>query len=123
MVEEITKLLKIASEKAGIIDPAIHLEHPEDINHGDFSSNVAMVHAKTLKVNPKVLAEKIVEEFNNLVSDSDAKENILSAVVAGPGFINFKIADSFFINKIVEISKDKKALENFGKIKIDSEKK
>ncbi len=117
MIEEITKLLKIASEKVGITDPLIKLEHPDDISHGDFSSNVAMVHAKALKVNPKALAEKIVEEFNNLVSASDSKDNILPAEVAGPGFINFKIADSFFINKIVEISKNKKTLENFGKNK------
>jgi arginyl-tRNA synthetase len=122
MTEEITKLLKLASENVGIINPLIKLEHPDDISHGDFSSNVAMVYAKALKVNPKVLAEKIVEEFNSLVSTSDAKENILEAVVAGPGFINFKLADSFFINKIVEISNDKKGLEDFGKIKKDSSK-
>lgn len=123
MTQEITKLLIQACEKVGITNPLIKLEHPEDINHGDFSSNVAMVYAKALKVNPKVLADKIVLEFNNFLAKSDAKDSILPATVAGPGFINFKIADSFFINKIVEISKDKKALENFGKIKIDSGKK
>lgn len=123
MTEEITKLLIQACEKVGITNPLIKLEHPEDISHGDFSSNVAMVYAKALKVNPKVLAEKIVLEFNNFLAKSDAKDSILPATVAGPGFINFKIADSFFINKIVEISRDKKALEDFGKNNSDKGKK
>ncbi len=114
MIKEITKLLIEATEKVGISDAKIELVHPEDMNHGDFSCNVAMVYAKTLKVNPKALAEKIVE----LCKERDLK-NIKAIEVAGPGFINFKIKDSYFTNEILKISKD---IENFGKIDLDKGK-
>ncbi len=117
MTEEITKLLIQACEKVGITNPLIKLEHPDDISHGDFSSNVAMVHAKALKVNPKVLAEKIVLEFNSLVSASDSKDNILPAEVAGPGFINFKLGQKAITDNTrnVILLKDKFGAQEIGK--------
>lgn len=114
MIKEITKILKEATEKVGISDARIELVHPEDMNHGDFSCNVAMVYAKALKMNPKALAEKIVE-----YAKASGGENIKSIEIAGPGFINFKIKDSYFSNEIIKISKD---VENFGKIDIDKGK-
>ena len=85
------------------------------MSHGDFSSNISMVHAKALKISPKVLAEKLVEECKkNLPAD------ITSVEVAGPGFINFKVADSYFSKKILEVLKD---AENFGKLASDKGKK
>jgi arginyl-tRNA synthetase len=115
MVEEITKALIQASIEVGISSPSIKLEHPEDISHGDFSSNVAMVHAKVLKVNPSILAEKIVKEINKNLPD------MLDGVsVALPGFINFKIKDSYFSKEIIEKSKN---LEDFGRNKNDNGKK
>ncbi len=115
MIKTITEQLKKSSEKAGISDPFIKLDHPEDIKYGDFSSNIAMMHAKSLGVSPKVLAEKIIEEFKK-----EIPENVESVEIAGPGFINFKIADTYFANQIIEVSKD---LENFGKIKLDDGKR
>lgn len=115
MIKVITELLRNAAEKAGIQDPVIHLEHPEDMSHGDFSSNISMVHAKSMKISPKVLAEKIVDECKkNLPAD------VISVEVAGPGFINFKVADSYFSKKILEVSKD---AENFGRLASDKGKK
>lgn len=114
MNEVIIKSLEKASQKAGITAPNINPDHPADISHGDFSSNVAMVHAKALKISPKVLADKIVAEIN-----SDLPNIVESVSAAGPGFINFKIKDEFFAKEILNISKD---LENFGKIKKDSGK-
>jgi arginyl-tRNA synthetase len=114
MNEVIIKALEKASIKAGIAEPKVKIEHPEDVSHGDFSSNVAMVYARELKISPKVLAEKIVTELN-----ADLPDIVDSVSIAGPGFINFKIKDKFFVKEILEISKD---LENFGKIKRDAGK-
>ena len=36
------------------------VEHPEDLENGDYSTNVAMVCAKNMGANPKELAEKKV---------------------------------------------------------------
>jgi len=115
-MEEISKILTKACIKAGIEKPVVKLEHPEDMNHGDFTTNIAMVNAKTLKLSPKVLAENIVKE----VEKGDVIERI---EVAGPGFINIKIVDSYFVNAIASLSKDKNSLTSFGKITRDNGRK
>jgi len=86
------------------IDEAVHslglppcemlIEHPGDISHGDYSTNVAMVLAKGAGVSPKDLAEKIAgalrEKYIPFVSLVE---------VAGPGFINITLDPSFFVQQ------------------------
>lgn len=115
MNKVITELLKNAAQKVGIQDPVVSLEHPEDMSYGDFSSNIAMMYAKSMKIAPKVFAEKIAEECR-----TDLPAEIVSVDIAGPGFINFKVADSYFSKEILEVSKD---AENFGKLASDKGKK
>jgi arginyl-tRNA synthetase len=89
------------NDQAAISKNAFKIEYPENPEHGDFSCNVAMVFAKGLKSAPKVLAEKIVTELEkDLTSDLNFVESIS---VAGLGFINFKIKDRVFAEKILEI--------------------
>lgn len=95
--EKIKNEIKKSLEKLGL-ESEIHLEHPEDLSHGDYSTNVAMTMAKSLGKNPKELAEEIV---------AGIKGDLFSKVeVAGPGFINFYFSDSFFIEEIKNIDKD-----------------
>ncbi len=115
MIEILKKALIQAIEKQGIENPTTNLEHPEDNTFGDFSTNIALAYSKQLKVSPKVLAEKIVEDLK------DQKiENVIGIEIAGPGFINFKVSDEYFAQEIMKVSKD---LENFGKISTDKGKK
>jgi arginyl-tRNA synthetase len=67
----------------------IAVEPPRDASHGDVASNVAMVLAKPLGTNPRALAETIVAE---LCKDGD----VAAAEVAGPGFVNLRLADGFW---------------------------
>lgn len=77
------------------------LEYPTDFAHGDLSSNVAMVHAKISKQNPKELAQMIVEKLNS------QKISVLEKVeIAGPGFINFHLSREFFTKNISQILKE-----------------
>jgi arginyl-tRNA synthetase len=62
------------------------IEHPRDKSHGDFSSNIAMLYAKFLKMPPRALAERIIAEL-------PALDGIKKVEVAGPGFVNFYLAD------------------------------
>lgn len=111
MIKVIEEMLKKSGLEAGITNPVVHLEHPEDISYGDFSSNIAMVYAKELKLSPKVLAEKIVGEcIKNLPKD------IISVEVAGPGFINIKLSDEYFVHEALSII-DKGV--NYGKMESD----
>ena len=104
LIKEALKSLEINSET----DFAV--EHPADLKMGDYSTNVAMVYAKDLKMNPKDLAEKIVEELNkNKISEIEKIE------VAGPGFINFYLSKVFFANSLNEIIDNEKFGSNNSK--------
>ncbi|MGJ8529646.1 arginine--tRNA ligase [Maritalea sp.] len=61
------------------------VEPPRDASHGDLSCNAAMVLSKTLKSNPRQIAEKLVAEF-------ESDEQVTNIDVAGPGFINFTLS-------------------------------
>ena len=68
---------------------AIVLERPKQAAHGDLACNIAMQLAKPLKQNPRALAEAIIAA---LQSDAAATSSIASAEIAGPGFINLRVA-------------------------------
>ena len=75
-------------QSEGVLDselsPVINIERTRDPLHGDFSTNLAMMLAKPAKMNPRQLAEKIINQLaaNSLVTKVE---------IAGPGFINFFI--------------------------------
>jgi arginyl-tRNA synthetase len=72
-------------------DPArVVVERARDAQHGDYQSNIAMVLAKAARKNPRELAQALVAALpaNSLVAD---------AIVAGAGFINFRLVkDAWF---------------------------
>jgi len=70
---------------------AVVLERPRDPAHGDIACNIAMQLAKPLKMNPRELATRIV---GALLADPAAIGLIEAADVAGPGFINLRVAAS-----------------------------
>jgi arginyl-tRNA synthetase len=65
------------------------VEPPRDPAHGDLSSNAAMVVAKPLGKNPREVALALAAHF---AADPD----VLSVEPAGPGFLNFRIADKLW---------------------------
>lgn len=73
------------------LTPTVVLERPRDPSHGDIACNIAMQLAKQLKMNPRELATKIVAA---LLDNPAGKALIDSADIAGPGFINLRVAAS-----------------------------
>lgn len=65
--------------------PVIKVERPRSREHGDWATNVAMQLAKRAGVKPRDLAEL-------LASRLEATEGIVSAEVAGPGFLNIRLS-------------------------------
>jgi arginyl-tRNA synthetase len=57
--EQIQKAIQSAVAELGMEVGEIVLEHPGELSHGDYASNVAMALAKGAGVKPKDLAEKI----------------------------------------------------------------
>ena len=65
------------------------LERPRDPAHGDFACNVALQLGKRLRRNPRELATQLVEALQALPKFG---ESVRAAEVAGPGFINLRLA-------------------------------
>ncbi|MBO5739918.1 MAG: arginine--tRNA ligase [Alphaproteobacteria bacterium] len=73
------------NEKLGT---SVNLEVPRNRDFGDFSTNAAMVMAKSAGKNPRELAAEILPKITELDFVADAS-------IAGPGFINIKLKDEF----------------------------
>src|SRR3546814_4838446 len=78
---------------------AVAVEPPRDPAHGDLATNAAMVLAKGAKTNPRALAEKIAEKLGAL-------DEVASAEIAGPGFINLRLNDSTWRAELAAIHAD-----------------
>lgn len=74
----------------------VPLEIPKDSSFGDFATTLALQLSKSVKQNPRALAEKIVNE----IMSSHESKYIESASVAGPGFINFKLSNRWLVQTI-----------------------
>jgi len=83
----------------------------DNLSHGDYSSNAALVLAKKVGKNPREVAEDIK---NKIKSDLFSKIE-----VAGPGFVNFFISEEYLQKALAEILKQK---EKYGNLKIGKQK-
>jgi arginyl-tRNA synthetase len=92
--------------------PLIGVEHPIHIEHGDYSSNAAMLLAKHLKRSPMHIAMEIQQKFEELGNLEWLFDKI---VVAPPGFLNFYVDWQVWSSrkfKIPEIIKTKVLIEH-----------
>jgi arginyl-tRNA synthetase len=87
---------RLAARVGEAVGEHVELERPKDPAHGDFATNVAMRSAKALGRPPRELAQELAEKVVEL-------EEIDSAEVAGPGFLNLRVGDRFFLDALAEI--------------------
>ncbi len=89
--------------------PNVILETPKDKTHGDYSTNMAMQLARVAKKAPRMIADAIIENFS--------KENVSidKIEIAGPGFINFYLNNSYMTDLIPTILE---AGEQYGESKV-----
>ena len=77
---------------------AVTVERPRNPEHGDYATNLALQLAKKVGVNPRDLAGWLADALK-------AIDGIASADVAGPGFVNLRIAASaqgVIINNVID---------------------
>lgn len=87
----------------------ISIEKPKEENHGDFSTNVAMQLAKTLKKPPIIIAKSIIDNI-------DFKNTHISKIeCAGAGFINFFLSHNWLYEALKQIQTQK---QNYGNVNI-----
>ncbi|TDM13476.1 arginine--tRNA ligase [Macrococcus bovicus] len=103
LIEEI----KAAILKAELVTevPEIKIETPKDTANGDYASNIAMVLTKLAKRNPREIAQLIVDNLDA------SKAHVEKVEIAGPGFINFYMDNSYLTDIISQVLSQQ---EKFG---------
>ncbi|MFZ4618992.1 MAG: arginine--tRNA ligase [Bacteroidota bacterium] len=92
----------------------VKFDKPKVEAHGDLTTNVAMVLAKSVGKNPRQVAQSIVDKLT--INDS-----FLSGVeIAGPGFINFRFSNGYVVESAKKILKQN---SSFGRSDIANGKK
>lgn len=104
--EEIIDLIKKAILALNISEkdiPIFTMEHPDEMNHGDYATNVALVLSKKLKKSPEEIAKQVVEKIQEALRQAQDNSSIQKISIAGPGFINFYLTDEYFVGRVGEI--------------------
>jgi arginyl-tRNA synthetase len=87
---------------------------PTQQNHGDYTTNVAMILAKKLKQKP-------IDVANEIITNLEYDKNVIEKIeIAGPGFINFYFVPAYNTQIVKDILAKK---ENYGKSQKYSGKK
>ena len=81
---------------ADTLPPDFVVERPKTREHGDFATNAAMLLAKAARSNPRALAQALVTAL-------PASDDVASVEIAGPGFINFKLAPVAYQREVVNV--------------------
>ncbi len=105
--EKIKKSIEYALLELELPVGGILLEHPNELSHGDYSTNVALMIAKREGKQPREIAEQIRGAIaGNLPEEVEKME------IAGAGFINFYLTKEFFEDSLEKILQEQK---DFGK--------
>ncbi|MGD6794034.1 arginine--tRNA ligase [Metabacillus indicus] len=116
--ERLKDEIKASVLKAGLAEesqiPDVILELPKEKAHGDYSTNMAMQLARVAKKAPRAIAEDIVASFDK------GKASIEKIEIAGPGFINFYMNNSYLTDLIPSILE---AGEAYGEVNIGNNEK
>ncbi len=91
------QLERIAELLTGEAIGGVQLDRPRNSDHGDLSTNLALVLAKPLKQSPRSVAETIIQKLDLPAA------GLRSAEIAGPGFINFRYAAGRVQSGLTEI--------------------
>ncbi len=95
MVKKAVQELK-KEKKAEFKLPEIEIEYSKNIIFGDYTTNIAMILAKSLKENPLIIAHKIIQLLGE-------KKFLAKVEAVAPGYINFHLAEKYLQTKLEEI--------------------
>ena len=74
----------------------VAVEPPREAGHGDVATNAALLLAKDSGLAPRALAEMIAERLRS-------RPGVAAVEIAGPGFVNLRLADDFWRARLKEI--------------------
>lgn len=96
-------LRDIVAEKGWEWPEKAVLEIPRDTKHGDLATNLAMVLSRQAKAAPREVAATLMAAL------CEKFPGVVSAEMAGPGFINFTFAPSFWQGVVLDVEKQGRA--------------
>ncbi len=102
ILEALGRLVETGELPSGLDTDAVAVEPPKDPAHGDMATNAAMVLAKPAGRPPRALAETLARAVSE-------DPRVLSAEVAGPGFLNLRLAPSVWqaeVRRILTLGAD-----------------
>ncbi len=91
------------------IPDLVELERPARPEHGDWSSNVALKTSKAMGRNPRDVATLLAEFLN-----TNLPKHVTAVEIAGPGFLNFRLADSWLHDVISQVLAE--GTENYARL-------
>ena len=94
----IKKIIEDSCQVLGLPKANFVIEHPENTDFGDFSTNISLVLSKQVGKNPRELAGVISGEISKNLPNTISKVE-----VAGPGFINFYLSKEFFVSELKNV--------------------
>jgi len=92
------QLQQIIHDQFGV-ENSVDLDIPSSLDHGDWSTNIALKISKELGKNPREIAEGIVEDLKR----SEIAHQFSKIEIAGPGFINFYLSEDALGSVLQEI--------------------
>lgn len=98
--------LERVARELGDSDVQVRLERPRNPEHGDLTTNLALVLAGRTGRPPREVAREILDRLDL------AEAGVSTAETAGPGFINFKLAESVWHDRLATILE---ADRNYGR--------
>jgi len=99
ITQNISSKIKTSIEKLNLDVPQFSVEKPREDAHGDYSTNAAMMLAKSAGKNPRLIAASIIDNLG--IPD----KFISGADIAGPGFINFRVSNEYYKEEVERILK------------------
>jgi len=87
--------------------PDVSVEHPQNVEHGDYASSLPLKLARATKMSPVVIAEAIVKFIPSL-------PEIEEVTVAPPGFINFTLSSAWLTQQVEAILNAGESYGNIG---------
>lgn len=91
----------------------VKFEQPQNEQHGDLSTNVAMLLAKTLKRPPRDVAKEIIANLHL------ENSHVRTVEIAGPGFINITFDNRHFTDGLRDLIASG---SDFGRVKVNEGK-
>jgi arginyl-tRNA synthetase len=101
LIDMITRAASKAQQQGrlpSVVLPPVTVEHPQNPEHGDYASSLALKLARATSLKPLAIAE----EISQLIVATPEVDTI---TVAPPGFINFTLKNEWLTSQVAEILK------------------